>query len=147
MESAQVGGLGGTYGGNPLACAAAIAVIDAMEAERIPARAARAGSRIAERFRTWMRQYPCIGDVRGLGAMVAMELVADRDSKTPDKALTTRLIAAALERGLILLSSGTFGNTIRVLAPLTADDAILDEGLDVLGAALEAVAGRAPAMA
>jgi 4-aminobutyrate aminotransferase/(S)-3-amino-2-methylpropionate transaminase len=79
--------------------------------------------------------------------MVAMELVADRDSKTPDKALTTRLIAAALERGLILLSSGTFGNTIRVLAPLTADDAILDEGLDVLGAALETVAGRAPAMA
>jgi 4-aminobutyrate aminotransferase / (S)-3-amino-2-methylpropionate transaminase / 5-aminovalerate transaminase len=147
MESAQVGGLGGTYGGNPLACAAAIAVIDAMEAEKIPARAARAGSRIAARFTEWSRQYPCIGDVRGLGAMVAMELVSDRESKTPDKALTARLIAAALERGLILLSSGTFGNTIRVLAPLTADDAVIDEGLDVLGAALEAVAGRAPAMA
>jgi 4-aminobutyrate aminotransferase/(S)-3-amino-2-methylpropionate transaminase len=147
MESAQVGGLGGTYGGNPLACAAAIAVIDAMETEKIPARAARAGSRIAERFRTWMRQYPCIGDVRGLGAMVAMELVADRESKAPDKALTSRIITAALERGLILLSAGTLGNTIRVLAPLTADDTVIDEGLDVLGAALEAVAGRAPAMA
>jgi 4-aminobutyrate aminotransferase/(S)-3-amino-2-methylpropionate transaminase len=147
MESSHVGGLGGTYGGNPLACAAAIAVIDAMEAERIPARAARVGARIAERFRTWAARYPCIGDVRGLGAMIAMELVSDRESKTPDKALTGRLIAAALERGLILLSSGTYGNTIRVLAPLTTDDAIIDEGLDVLAAALEAVAARAPAMA
>ena len=147
MEASQVGGLGGTYGGNPLACAAAIAVIDAMEAEHVPARAARAGARISARFRAWASRYPCIGDVRGLGAMIGMELVTDRESRTPDKALTGRLIAAALERGLILLSAGTFGNTIRVLAPLTTDDAIIDEGLDVLGAALEAVAGRTPAMA
>jgi 4-aminobutyrate aminotransferase/(S)-3-amino-2-methylpropionate transaminase len=147
MEASHVGGLGGTYGGNPLACAAAIAVIDAMESERIPARAARAGARIGDRFRAWASQYPCIGDVRGLGAMIAMELVTDRDSKTPDKALTGRLIAAALERGLILLSSGTYGNTVRVLAPLTTDDAVIDEGLEVFGAALEAVAARAPALA
>ncbi len=143
MEASQVGGLGGTYGGNPLACAAAIAVIDAMEAERIPERAARAGARIASRFREWAARYPCIGDVRGLGAMIGMELVSDRESKTPDKALTGRILAAALERGLILLSAGTYGNTIRVLAPLTAEDAVLDEGLDVLGAALESAAGRA----
>jgi 4-aminobutyrate aminotransferase/(S)-3-amino-2-methylpropionate transaminase len=147
MEASHVGGLGGTYGGNPLACAAAIAVIDAMESERIPARAARAGARIGDRFRAWASQYPCIGDVRGLGAMIAMELVTDRDSKTPDKALTGRLIATALERGLILLSSGTYGNTVRVLAPLTTDDAVIDEGLEVFGAALEAVAARAPALA
>jgi len=147
MEASHVGGLGGTYGGNPLACAAAIAVIEAMESERIPARAARAGDRIAARFREWQAHYPCIGDVRGLGAMIGMELVADRATRAPDKALAGRLLTAALERGLILLSSGTFGNTIRVLAPLTADDAVLDEGLGVLGAALEAVAGRAPAMA
>ncbi len=147
MEASQVGGLGGTYGGNPLACAAALAVIDAMEAEGIPARAARAGARVAARFRSWASRYPCIGDVRGLGAMIGMELVTDRESRTPDKALAGRLVAAALERGLILLSSGTHGNTIRVLAPLTTDDAIIDEGLDVLGAALEAVAGRSPAMA
>jgi 4-aminobutyrate aminotransferase/(S)-3-amino-2-methylpropionate transaminase len=147
MEASHAGGLGGTYGGNPLACAAAIAVIDAMEAERIPAHAARSGARIAARFREWQARYPSIGDVRGLGAMVGMELVTDRETRAPDKALTGRLLAAALERGLILLSSGTFGNTIRVLAPLTADDALLDEGLGVLGAALEAVAGRAPAMA
>jgi 4-aminobutyrate aminotransferase/(S)-3-amino-2-methylpropionate transaminase len=147
MDASQVGGLGGTYGGNPLACAAAIAVIDAMEAEGIPAHAARMGARVAARFRAWAAHYPCIGDIRGLGAMIGIELVTDRESRTPDKALTGRLIAAALERGLILLSAGTHGNTIRVLAPLTTDDAIIDEGLDVLGAALEAVAGRAPAMA
>jgi 4-aminobutyrate aminotransferase/(S)-3-amino-2-methylpropionate transaminase len=147
MEAPQVGGLGGTYGGNPLACAAALAVIDAMEAERIPAQAQRTGDRVKARFRQWAEQFACIGDVRGLGAMVAMEIVSDRESRTPDKAMTARILAAALERGLILLSSGTFSNTIRVLAPLTASDAIIDEGLDVMGAALEAAVGRTPALA
>ena len=147
MEAPHVGGLGGTYGGNPLACAAAIAVIDAMEAERIPARAQRTGDRVKARFQQWAEQFACIGDVRGLGAMVGMELVTDRESRTPDKALAGRLAAAALERGLVLLTSGTFGNTIRVLAPLTAEDAIIDEGLDVMAAALEAAVGRAPALA
>jgi len=147
MEAPQVGGLGGTYGGNPLACAAAIAVIDAMEAERIPAQAQRTGDRVKARFRQWAEQFPCIGDVRGLGAMVAMEIVSDRELRTPDKAMTAKILAAALERGLILLSSGTFSNTIRVLAPLTAGDAIIDEGLDVMGAALEAAVGRTPALA
>ena len=147
MEAPQVGGLGGTYGGNPLACAAALAVLDAMEAERIPARAQRTGDRVKARFRQWAEQFQCIGDVRGLGAMIGMEIVTDRESRTPDKALTGRIVAAALERGLVLLSSGTFSNTIRVLAPLTAEDAVIDEGLDVMGAALEAAVGRAPALA
>jgi 4-aminobutyrate aminotransferase/(S)-3-amino-2-methylpropionate transaminase len=142
MEAAEPGGLGGTYGGNPLSCAAALAVLDAMEREQIPERAARAGARIAARFRSWAECYPPIGDVRGLGAMVGMELVADRASRTPDKALTGRLLAAALRRGVILLSAGTYGNVVRVLAPLTADDALLDEGLDAMGEALaEAVGG------
>jgi 4-aminobutyrate aminotransferase / (S)-3-amino-2-methylpropionate transaminase / 5-aminovalerate transaminase len=136
MEAAESGGLGGTYGGNPLACAAALAVLDAMERERIPERAARAGARIAARFRSWAECHPPIGDVRGLGAMVGMELVVDRTSRTPDKALTGRLLAAALRRGVILLSAGTYGNVVRVLAPLTADDALLDEGLDAVGEAL-----------
>jgi 4-aminobutyrate aminotransferase/(S)-3-amino-2-methylpropionate transaminase len=147
MDAPHVGGLGGTYGGNPLACAAALAVLDAMEAEHIPAHAQRTGDRVKARFRQWAEQFPCIGDVRGLGAMVGMELVTDRESRTPDKALTARVLAAALERGLVLLSSGTYGNTIRVLAPLTTDDAIVDEGLDVMGAALEAAVGRTPALA
>ena len=147
MEAPHVGGLGGTYGGNPLACAAALAVLDAMEAERIPAHAQRTGDRVKARFRQWAEQFPCIGDIRGLGAMVGLELVTDRETRTPDKALTGRVLAAALERGLVLLSAGTFSNTIRVLAPLTADDAIIDEGLDVMGAALEAAVGRTPALA
>ncbi len=146
LDAPHVGGLGGTYGGNPLACAAALAVLDAMEEERIPARAQRTGDRIKARFRKWADQYPCIGDVRGLGAMVAMEMVTDRQTRTPDKALTGRILAGALARGLVLLSAGTYGNVIRVLAPLTADDALVDEGLDVFGAALEAAAGRTPAL-
>jgi 4-aminobutyrate aminotransferase/(S)-3-amino-2-methylpropionate transaminase len=142
MEAAQPGGLGGTYGGNPLACAAALAVLEAMERERIPERARRAGERIAGCFRRWAKSYPCIGDVRGLGAMVGMELVSDSQSRTPDKALTGRVLAGALRRGLILLSAGTYGNVVRVLAPLTVEDAILDEGLEVMNDALEdAVAG------
>ena len=139
LEAPQVGGLGGTYGGNPLACVAALAVIDAMEAERIPERAARMGERIRARFCQWAARHSCIGDVRGLGAMVALELVADRSTKAPDKALTGRWLTAALERGLILLSAGTFGNTIRVLAPLTTPDEIVEEGLDAMEQALEAV--------
>jgi 4-aminobutyrate aminotransferase/(S)-3-amino-2-methylpropionate transaminase len=139
LEAPQVGGLGGTYGGNPLACAAALAVLDAMESEQIPARAARMGERIRARFCRWAARHACIGDVRGLGAMVGMELVTDRTTKEPDKALTGKLLAAALARGVILLSSGTYGNTVRMLAPLTTPDAILDEGLDAMEQALEAV--------
>jgi 4-aminobutyrate aminotransferase / (S)-3-amino-2-methylpropionate transaminase / 5-aminovalerate transaminase len=139
LDAPHVGGLGGTYGGNPLACAAALAVLDAMESEGLPARAARMGERIRSRFCHWSTRYPAIGDVRGLGAMVAMELVLDRQSKVPDKPSTTRLLAASLERGLILLSSGTYGNTVRVLAPLTTPDEVIDEGLSVLESALEAV--------
>jgi 4-aminobutyrate aminotransferase/(S)-3-amino-2-methylpropionate transaminase len=139
LDAPHIGGLGGTYGGNPLACAAALAVLDAMESEDLPARGARMGERIRSRFCQWATRYPAIGDVRGLGAMVAMELVLDRQSKAPDKSSTARLLAASLERGLILLSSGTYGNTVRVLAPLTTPDDVIDEGLSVVESALEAV--------
>jgi 4-aminobutyrate aminotransferase/(S)-3-amino-2-methylpropionate transaminase len=139
LDAPQIGGLGGTYGGNPLACAAALAVIGAMEAERIPERAARLGERIRARFCGWANRHPYIGDVRGLGAMIGMELVVDRSSREPDKARTVQFINAALERGVILLSSGTYGNTVRILAPLTTSDAILDEGLDAMEQALAAV--------
>jgi 4-aminobutyrate aminotransferase / (S)-3-amino-2-methylpropionate transaminase / 5-aminovalerate transaminase len=139
LEAPEAGGLGGTYGGNPLACAAALAVLDAMESEQLPARAGRMGDRIRARFCEWAARYSCIGDVRGLGAMIGMELVRDRESRVPDKALTGRLQAAALQRGVILLSSGTYGNTVRVLAPLTTSDEILDEGLDAIEQALGSV--------
>jgi 4-aminobutyrate aminotransferase/(S)-3-amino-2-methylpropionate transaminase len=144
LEAPQPGGLGGTYGGNPLACAAALAVLEVMEQEQLPARAARMGERIRLRFCQWAARHACIGDVRGLGAMVGMELVQDRQSKAPDKALTGRLQAAALERGVILLSAGSYGNTVRVLAPLTTPDEILDEGLDVIEQALNAVVAERP---
>jgi len=140
LEAAQVGGLGGTYGGNPLACAAALAVLDVMESQQIPLVAARMGERIRLRFCQWAGRHPCIGDVRGLGAMIGMELVRDPASKTPDKALTSSLLTAALQRGVILLSAGTYGNVVRVLAPLNTPPEILDEGLDAVEQALEAVA-------
>ena len=139
LESAQVGGLGGTYGGNPLACAAALAVLQVMESEAIPSQAAQMGELIRARFCQWAARHACIGDVRGLGAMIAMELVLDRTSRSPDSTLTRRLLSAALERGLILLSCGTYGNVVRVLAPLTTPEAIVREGLDVMEQALETV--------
>ena len=140
LEAAQVGGLGGTYGGNPLACAAALAVLDTMELEQIPMLATRMGERLRLRFCEWAGRHPFIGDVRGLGAMIGMELVRDPVSKTPDKALTASLLTAALQRGVILLSAGTYGNVVRILAPLNTPAEILDEGLDEVEHALEAVA-------
>jgi len=138
MDAPQVGGLGGTYGGNPLACAAALAVIDAMEAEDLAVRAVRMGEQIRSRFCRWATEFGAIGDVRGLGAMMALELVRDRESKTPNPELTQAVLSAAMRRGLILLAAGTYGNVIRLLAPLTTPEPVLEEGLDVLEQSLKA---------
>lgn len=138
LNAPQVGGLGGTYGGNPVACAAALAVLDAIKEEDIVARGARVGAVIRERFLRWAAADPRIGDVRGLGAMMAIELVSDSTARTPDKDRTSRVLAEALKRGLILLSAGTYGNVVRVLVPLTIDDAVLEEGLAVMEQALGA---------
>jgi 4-aminobutyrate aminotransferase len=141
MDAAQPGGLGGTYGGNPLACAAALAVLEAMESERIPERAAEIGDRIRQRFTALQGKYRQIGEVRGLGAMIAIELVTDPVSKAPAKELTGKIQAEALKRGLILLTAGTLGNVVRVLVPLTVEDAVLEEGLAVFEAAVSAALG------
>jgi len=141
LDAAQPGGLGGTYGGNPLACAAALAVLDVMQTEKLADRAVVVGERIRARFQKWSVTVPEIGDVRGLGAMVAMELVKDKRTKEPAKELTGKLQAEALKRGVILLSAGTLGNVIRVLVPLTVEDAVLNEGLDAMEAALHAATG------
>ena len=138
LEASPVGGLGGTYGGNPVACAAALAVIDVMQRECLPDRAARIGARMTARLQRLAERHLPVGDVRGLGAMVAIELVKDRTTREPDKALTGRVLAEALKRGLLLLSAGTYGNVVRILVPLSVDDAVLDEGLDVLEEALAA---------
>lgn len=143
MDAPAPGGLGGTYAGSPLACAAGLAVLDVMQRERLAERAQRLGARLVERLRTLQAQHDCIGDVRGLGAMVAMELVKQRDAARPDADLTRALVQAAGRRGLVLLSCGIYANVIRFLAPLTIPDAELEEGLDILTAALVEVVAAA----
>ncbi len=147
MDTAHPGGLGGTYGGNPIAIAAAHAVLDVIESEDLFARATRVGARMRSRLEALAQQLPCIGDVRGLGAMIAFELVKDRKTREPDAALTAAIVAQAEQRGLILLSCGVNANVVRLLAPLTIPDAVLDEGLGVLGDSIHAALGREPARA
>ncbi|CAO3430863.1 4-aminobutyrate--2-oxoglutarate transaminase [Azospirillum endophyticum] len=139
MDAPIPGGLGGTYAGSPLATTAALAVIDVIEEEKLIERAEKLGERIAGRFRTMAQRnsLSVIGDVRNLGAMVAMELVTDRETKEPAADLTKALVAKAAEKGLVLLSCGTYANVIRVLVPLTASDALVDEGLDIIERSLE----------
>lgn len=134
MESSQPGGLGGTYAGAPLACAAGLAVMDVIAEEKLCERAEALGARLKARLNAMAakNEFACIGDVRGVGAMVAMELVKDRASREPAPELTKALVGKAAAKGLIILSCGTYGNVIRFLAPLTTSDAILDEGLDIL---------------
>jgi 4-aminobutyrate aminotransferase / (S)-3-amino-2-methylpropionate transaminase / 5-aminovalerate transaminase len=142
MDSVHVGGLGGTYGGNPVAAAAALAVLDKIEAEGLLERSRAVGETIGERMRAMQARFGAVGDVRGRGAMRAMELVADRATKEPlDAATMNALARSALERGVIVLTAGTYGNVVRLLPPLTIDDRLLDEGLDLLGEAFAATAG------
>ena len=140
MDAVAPGGLGGTYGGNPVSCAAALATLDAFEEEGLFDRATALGERLTSRFRALAKRFPAIGDVRGLGAMVAVELFRDRERTQPDAALTQAVVAAAAERGLLLLPCGVYGNVVRVLVPITASDAVVDEGMDILEQALEAAA-------
>ena len=142
MDAPLPGGLGGTYAGSPLGCAAALAVLDVIESEGLCARAERQGAMLRARLEDMRSRWPCIGEVRGLGAMVAMELVRDRRPDSPDAEITKALVQSAGRRGLILLSCGIYGNVIRFLAPLTLPDAQLAEGLAILEAALEDVAAR-----
>ncbi len=143
MDSPVVGGIGGTFGGNPLACEAALVVFEMFEGASgadLLARANRIGERFAARANEWRERWPLIGDVRGLGAMRAIELVRSRQTREPADDETKQIVRYAYERGLILFSAGTYGNVIRLLVPLVVADAELDEGLDVLEAALESVA-------
>jgi 4-aminobutyrate aminotransferase-like enzyme len=142
MDAAHPGGLGGTYGGNPISIAAAHAVLDVIEEEGLCARAASVGEKMRTRLQALAKDFPCIGDVRGLGAMIAFELIKDPKTKEPDAELTASVLAHAESRGLILLSCGTSANVVRLLAPLTIPDAVLAEGLDLLAAALGEACGR-----
>jgi len=140
MDATHPGGLGGTFGGNPIACAAALGVIETLEQDGLLARAVAMGEVVERRFAGWVERFPFVGEARGLGAMRALELVTDRASLAPDKARVERVLALAASRGLLLLSAGLHGNVIRTLMPLVTTDAELDEGLGVLETCLADVA-------
>jgi 4-aminobutyrate aminotransferase / (S)-3-amino-2-methylpropionate transaminase / 5-aminovalerate transaminase len=131
MDAPHVGGLGGTYGGNPLACAAALAVVETIEQDGLVDRARAIGKTMLERLTRLQQDDPRIGDVRGRGAMIAVELV-DPGTTDPDPVLTGRLAAAAHQQGLVVLTCGTYGNVLRFLPPLSIPDHLLEEGLDIL---------------
>jgi 4-aminobutyrate aminotransferase / (S)-3-amino-2-methylpropionate transaminase / 5-aminovalerate transaminase len=142
MDAIHPGGLGGTYGGNPVAAAAGLAVLDKIEREGLLARSRALGETIMARFRSFADRYPTVGEARGRGAMCAIELVADRDTKEPLAGDVMNAIARrCLENGVIVLTAGTYGNVVRLLPPLTIDDALLSDGLDVLEEAMAAATG------
>jgi 4-aminobutyrate aminotransferase / (S)-3-amino-2-methylpropionate transaminase / 5-aminovalerate transaminase len=140
MDAPGVGGLGGTYGGNPLACAAALAAIETMERENLCARAVKLGDVFEARAREWKKKCPLIGESRGLGAMRALELVKSADTREPAKEETEQVLRYCRDKGLIVLSAGSYGNVIRLLVPLVITDDQFDEGLTILESALTSVA-------
>jgi 4-aminobutyrate aminotransferase/(S)-3-amino-2-methylpropionate transaminase len=144
MDASQPGGLGGTFGGNPLSCVAALAVLDAFENENenLSARANELGKRFQRRGLEWQRRWPMIGDVRGLGAMQAIELVQSPETRLPAPDETKQIVQYCYEHGLIVLSTGSYSNVIRALMPLVITDAQMDEGLAVLESALQTVCER-----
>jgi len=141
MDAPGPGGVGGTYVGNPVAQAAALAVLDVIDDEGLVERSAAAGETLRARMLAWQERWPAIGEVRGLGSMMAIEFVSDPATRRPDPELTSAVVTEALGRGLLLITCGIYGNCIRVLAPLVITDAELEEALGVweeaLGAALD----------
>jgi 4-aminobutyrate aminotransferase / (S)-3-amino-2-methylpropionate transaminase / 5-aminovalerate transaminase len=141
MDAPAPGGLGGTFGGNPAACAAACVVLDEVATPEFRARSEELGAHLRERLEALAERVPQIGEVRGLGPMLALELVHDRESKRPAPELAKATTTGALERGLILLSCGLHGNVVRILVPLVASDDELNRGLEILEEALGGAAG------
>lgn len=140
MDSPGPGGLGGTYGGSPIGCAAALAVLEVIQEENLCQRAIQIGDRMTARLRQLQERFPSrVGDVRNLGAMIAMELVVDGDVNRPDPELTRALISEAAANGLILLSCGIRGNVVRFLPALTIPDELIDESMDILDRSLAAL--------
>ncbi len=140
MDSPGAGGLGGTYGGSPIGCAAALAVLEVIQEENLCQRALEIGGRMTARLRQLQERFPArVGDVRNLGAMIAMELVVDGDVNRPDPELTRALISEAAANGLILLSCGIRGNVVRFLPALTIPDELIDESMDILDRSLAAL--------
>ncbi len=139
MDSAPAASLGGTYGGNPISCAAALAVIDVMKEEKIPEKAAKMGEQMVKRLKQMAEKHKIIGDVRGLGSLVAIELFEDGDLEKPSAKKAAELQTCAREKGLILLSCGPNNNVIRFLPPLTIEPEVLDKGLDIISECLDKI--------
>jgi len=144
MDAAGVGGLGGTFGGNPAACAAALAALEILEKDGLLARSTVLGRKFEERGKKWEKQFQVVGEVRGLGGMCAIELVKNPATREPAADETKRLAQYCYENGLITITAGTYGNVMRILVPLVVSDAQFDEGLDVLEAGLVHVGSAAP---
>ena len=144
MDSSGPNSLGGTYSGNPLSCAAALAVLDIIDEENILERSRALGDRLAQRFSDWEQAFDCVDNVRNLGAMAAFELVSDKARHTPDAELAGAICSRAREQGLILLPCGLYGNSIRTLMPITIEDDVLEEGLAIIEAALRDLTGNSP---
>jgi 4-aminobutyrate aminotransferase / (S)-3-amino-2-methylpropionate transaminase / 5-aminovalerate transaminase len=142
MDTTGPGTLGGTFGGNPAACEAALAVLDVIESENLCARANRLGEIFRRRAAEWQQRWELIGEVRGLGAMQALELVRSRATREPAEEETKRIAQYCYEHGLILITAGSYGNVIRLLMPLVITDAQMNEGLDVLESALATVCDK-----
>jgi len=147
MDAPGVGGLGGTFAGNPLSCAAALAVLDLFERENLLARANELGDHFQRRAREWQHRWPLIGDVRGLGGMQAIELVKSQQTKEPAADETKRIGQYCYEHGLITITAGTYSNVIRVLVPLVITNEQMDEAMDVLESAIAAVCDQKGAVA
>jgi 4-aminobutyrate aminotransferase/(S)-3-amino-2-methylpropionate transaminase len=147
MDVSGAGGLGGTFGGNPAACEAALAVIDMIQRDNLAARANELGDRFRERAERWQGRWELIGEARGLGAMQALELVRSRDTRQPADEETKQVAQYCYEHGLVTITAGSYGNVIRLLMPLVISDAQMDEALDVLEAALAHVAEKKGALA
>lgn len=142
MDAPGVGGLGGTFGGNPFSCVAALAALETIEKEGLLARSTEIGKRFEARARGWQKKWELVGEVRGLGGMCAIELVRDARTKEPADTETKELSMYCYEHGLINITAGTYGNVMRILVPLVITDAQFDEGLDVMEAGLAAVAEK-----
>jgi 4-aminobutyrate aminotransferase/(S)-3-amino-2-methylpropionate transaminase len=136
MQSVAKGTIGGTYSGNPLACASALKVIEIMQRDRLADRSLEIGEKVMSRYKEMQEKYSCIGDVRGLGAMIGIEFVKDREKKTPDAELTAAIVQECAQNGLLVESAGVYGNVIRFLAPLVITDEQLEAGLDIFEAAI-----------
>lgn len=147
MDAPGVGGLGGTFGGNPLSCAAANAVLDEFENRDLLGNANRIGHRFEQRARAWKGRFQIIGEARGLGAMRALELVKSQASREPAPDETKKVTQYCYQHGLITITAGTYGNVIRLLVPLVVSHEQLEEGLNVLEAGLATVAAKQPALA